>query len=245
MRRLLTLLMLVGMALGQGQAPPSTNKYVPVLAIAGQTATGSFAYYGVDPSGNLYTSGSPGIHAQIGGYLSPTAVVAQDSSGNWHYLQVDGSGNLKVSGSGGGGDTISSPNGTMSIGGTSTATTLDVKANVGCLPGSFAVQADAATVTWAVGSNMCANASLLFTVHSGSRTLNLTGMVNGGSYVLKLTQDSTGGEGLTLGTGCTWLIAQGTSIGYASGTITPTTSANGVNVLAWTYDGTNCLANFD
>lgn len=108
-----------------------------------------------------------------------------------------------------------------------------------CTPGSFAAQTDGATVTWAIASAVCANASLLFTTHGGSRTLNLTGLVNGGSYVLKITQDGTGGEGLTLGTGCTWKVSGG-----GSGAITPSTGAGAVDVLAFTYDGTNCLLNF-
>jgi len=110
----------------------------------------------------------------------------------------------------------------------------------GCSPGSFTAQTDGSTVTWAIGSNACANASLTFTTHGGSRTLNLTGMTNGGSYVLLLTQDSTGGEGLTLGTGCTWKVGGG-----GSGAISLSTSANTIDVLAWTYDGTNCYANFN
>lgn len=126
-------------------------------------------------------------------------------------------------------------------GGTVTSTgTVGLDASKVCIPGSYAAQTDGATVTYAIGSNMCANGSLLFTVHSGSRTLNLTGMVNGGSYLLKLTQDATGGEGLTLGTGCTWKVSGG-----GAGAITPSTGANAVDVLAWTYDGTNCLLNFN
>lgn len=102
---------------------------------------------------------------------------------------------------------------------------------------AFAAQTDAATVTWAVGNVLLANASLTFTVHSGSRALNVTGLVNGGSYVLKLIQDATGGEGLTLGTGCTWKVISG-----GAGAITLTASANAIDVLAFTFDGTNCYA---
>jgi hypothetical protein len=116
---------------------------------------------------------------------------------------------------------------------------ISVGSGVVCVPSSFAAQTDGATVTWAVGSSMCANASLLFTVHSGGRTLNLTGLVAGGSYVLKITQDGTGGEGLTLGSGCTWKVSGG-----GSGAITPSTGPSAIDVLAFTYDGTNCLANF-
>jgi len=121
---------------------------------------------------------------------------------------------------------------------TKIATTAYVDANTTvCNPGSFTAQTDGSTVTWAIASNKCANASLTFTVHSGSRTLNLTGLVTGGSYVLKLIQDGTGGENLTGGTGCTWKQAGG-----GGGTFTLTASASAIDVLSFTYDGTNCLA---
>lgn len=110
--------------------------------------------------------------------------------------------------------------------------------NLVCTPGSFAAQTDGATVTWAIGNSICANASLTFTTHGGSRTLNLTGLVNGGSYQIWLKQDATGGEGLTLGTGCTWKVING-----GSGAITLSSAANAVDFLAFTYDGTNCYAN--
>ena len=104
----------------------------------------------------------------------------------------------------------------------------------------FITLTDASTVTWALNSNPFANASLTFTVHSGSRTLNITNPVIGGSYVIKIVQDSTGGEGLTLGTGCTWKVSGG-----GGGAITPSTTANAIDVLAFTYDGSGaCLANF-
>jgi hypothetical protein len=66
--------------------------------------------------------------------------------------------------------------------------------------------------------------------------------VNGGSYVLVLKQDSTGGATATLGTGCTWF--QGGSAGFtASTTLTLTTTASAINILAFTYDGANCYSN--
>jgi hypothetical protein len=105
---------------------------------------------------------------------------------------------------------------------------------------AFTTQTDAATVTWNTASALLANASLTFTVHGGSRTLNVSNMVNGGSYVIWLKQDSTGGEGLALGTGCIWKVSGG-----GAGAITPSTGANAVDVLAFTYDGTNCYANFN
>ena len=102
---------------------------------------------------------------------------------------------------------------------------------------TFATLTDAATVTWAVGSSLIASADLTFTVHSGSRTLNITGLVSGGTYALWMKQDGTGGEGLTLGTGCTWKVAGG-----GGGAITPSSGANAVDVLTFQYDGTNCYA---
>lgn len=104
---------------------------------------------------------------------------------------------------------------------------------------AFAAQTDGATVTWAVGSALMASASLTFTTHGGSRTLNLTGLVNGGTYTMWIKQDGTGGEGLTLGTGCTWKVGGG-----GAGAITPSVGANVVDILAFVYDGTNCYANF-
>jgi hypothetical protein len=105
---------------------------------------------------------------------------------------------------------------------------------------AFVSLTDAATVTWALNGAWFANGSLLFTTTGGSRTLNVTGLVNGGSYVLKLTQGASGSEGLTLGTGCTWKVSGG-----GAGAITPSTAASAIDVLTFMYDGTNCLANFN
>jgi|HubBroStandDraft_4_1064222.scaffolds.fasta_scaffold03234_6 hypothetical protein len=105
---------------------------------------------------------------------------------------------------------------------------------------AFTALTDGATVTWALGSALVASADLTFTVHSGSRTLNITGAVSGGQYVLWVKQDATGGEGLTLGTGCTWKVSGG-----GGGAVTPSTGASAVDLLAVTYDGTNCYAVFN
>lgn len=140
-----------------------------------------------------------------------------------------------------GGTVTSVASGAGLSGGPITATgTLTTDNTVVCQPGSFATQTDGATVTWAIASAMCANAALTFTVHSGSRTLNITNPTNGGSYVLWIKQDGTGGEGLTLGTGCTWKVSGG-----GAGAVTPSTGASAIDVLAFTYDGTNCYANFN
>ncbi len=114
----------------------------------------------------------------------------------------------------------------------------DTLDTVTCAPTVFNAQADAATVTWAIANAPCANASLTFTVHSGSRTLNITNPVSGGSYVIWLKQDGTGGEGLTLGTGCVWKV-----IGGGAGAVSLSSSASAIDILTFTYDGTNCYAN--
>jgi hypothetical protein len=97
---------------------------------------------------------------------------------------------------------------------------------------------DAAPVAWDVGSNPANNAKVTFTVHSGSRTLNVANMVTGGTYVLVMVQDGTGGENLTGGTGCTWK-----QLGGGGGTFTLTATAAAIDVLTFYYDGTNCYAN--
>lgn len=107
-------------------------------------------------------------------------------------------------------------------------------------PSTYDALTDGATITWAIGGSRLRNAKLLFTAHGGSRTLNVTGLVDGGTYLLRIKQDGTGTEGLTLGTGCTWLVSGG-----GAGAITPTVTANAIDILAFTYDGTNCYANFN
>lgn len=103
------------------------------------------------------------------------------------------------------------------------------------------VLTDAATVTVANASTFIATYSLLFTVHSGSRTVNFTGLVDSGQYVVYLKQDATGGEGVTLGSGCSWKISGG-----GAGAITPSATANAVDMLTFTYraSNTSCYGTF-
>jgi hypothetical protein len=110
-----------------------------------------------------------------------------------------------------------------------------------CVPGGFQPLTDGTTVDWPVNGQMCGNASLLLTAHGGSRTLIVSGLVDGGSYVLTIQQDGTGGEGIALGTGCTWKVSNG-----GAGTIAPSTGPNAIDVMAWTYkaNGSTCLVDF-
>jgi hypothetical protein len=113
--------------------------------------------------------------------------------------------------------------------------------------GSFTIPAFSAVTitsyagTLATGGAAFTNGTVALS-HSSTTTINVSGLVNGASFNLELTQDSTGGNTLTLGTGCTWLA--GSNSGFVAST-TPALSAaaNGINMLSAVYDGTNCLYN--
>jgi hypothetical protein len=107
---------------------------------------------------------------------------------------------------------------------------------------TFTTLTDSSSVTWAIGSAIVSNSTLTVAHTTSTRAINLTGLVNGGSYVLVFKQDSTGGAAATLGTGCTWF--QGGSAGFtALTTLALTTTASATNILAFVYDGTACYAN--
>lgn len=112
-----------------------------------------------------------------------------------------------------------------------------VTASTACIPGALTALTDSATVTWAGASALCPNAKLTFTAHSGSRTLNLTGLAAGATYFVELIQDGTGGESLTGGSGCTWI-----QPGGGGSTFTLTATAGALDTLSFLYDGTNCVA---
>ena len=58
---------------------------------------------------------------------------------------------------------------------------------------AFSTVTDGSPATWAIGGVYQANATLTLAHTTSTRAINLTGLVNGGSYVLVLKQDSTGG----------------------------------------------------
>lgn len=98
------------------------------------------------------------------------------------------------------------------------------------------------TTTFAAASAFIAGGVVTAT-HSTSTTFSPTGLIKWGSYTVEIKQDSTGGgTTFTLGTGGTcsaWKIGGG-----GAGAITLSTAASAIDVLAFTYDGTNCIANF-
>ncbi len=100
------------------------------------------------------------------------------------------------------------------------------------------VLSDAASVTWSINSSYAANASLSLAHTLATRQLNIGSPLTGGTYVIRLVQDATGGAAITLGTGCAWKV-----IGSGSGAITLTSTANAIDILTFYYDGTNCYAN--
>jgi hypothetical protein len=107
---------------------------------------------------------------------------------------------------------------------------------------TFTTLTNGATVTWAVGSAIAANALLQVTP---TTTINVTGLVSGGSYVLVLSQ--SGGVLTTtigLGSGCTWFLGGSTGFVASSSVTMAATSSSGKDILAFTFDGTNCYANF-
>lgn len=97
---------------------------------------------------------------------------------------------------------------------------------------------DGSPVAWSLGSATFTNGVLTLIHTTVTRALNVSNMVNGGFYTLVLKQDATGGAAITLGTGCVWKVANG-----GAGAITLTSAANAIDVLSFTYDGTNCYAN--
>jgi hypothetical protein len=116
-------------------------------------------------------------------------------------------------------------------------------------PTYFTLNTDLGTLTYtASGTTTFAAAGavnaagIVTATHSTSTTFSPTGLVKWGSYVLEINQDSTGG-------GVTFTLGAGGScsawkIGGGSGAISLSSTAGAIDVLAWTFDGTNCVANF-
>jgi hypothetical protein len=100
---------------------------------------------------------------------------------------------------------------------------------------SYATLTDGATVTWNCNSVWVNNATLTMVHTTGSRTINLTNLVNGATGTLIVKQDSTGGAALVLGTNSGAYTNK--VINAGGGAVTITSAASAVDILAWTYDG--------
>jgi hypothetical protein len=104
------------------------------------------------------------------------------------------------------------------------------------LPGSaYPTVTDASPVAWNLGSSFTTNGHLTLAHGTATRALNISNPVTGGFYTLIVEQDSTGGAAMTLGSGCTWKLVNG-----GAGAIVLSSAANSIDILVFTYDGTNC-----
>jgi hypothetical protein len=96
---------------------------------------------------------------------------------------------------------------------------------------------DGATISWNAASVNYASASVTL---GGNRTLNVSNLVSGGVYTLRVTQDGTGSRTLTPGTGCTWKVSGG-----GAGAFSLSTTASRVDMISFVYDSgtTTCYVN--
>jgi hypothetical protein len=100
---------------------------------------------------------------------------------------------------------------------------------------AYSTLTDGSPITWATAGAGVLNAAVTLAHGTATRALNLTGLTSGATGTLIVKQDSTGGAALTLGTGCTQKIING-----GSGAVSLTATANAVDILTFTYDGTSC-----
>lgn len=91
---------------------------------------------------------------------------------------------------------------------------------------AFVTLTDGATITWDLGSYPTGHAVVTL---AGNRTLAISNPVAGGSGTLIVKQDATGTRTLTLPAGSK----------VVGGSLTLSTAANAVDVIAFVYDGTN------
>ena len=121
------------------------------------------------------------------------------------------------------------------------------------IPASVCVPKDLGTMTWSSGgtatfaaaSNSCA-AATISTTASQTMTLSPTGLVKWGSYILEITNASGSAATLALGTAGTcsaWKVGAGAGTGF-TGTAITLAGASAIDLLTFTYDGTNCVATF-
>jgi hypothetical protein len=101
---------------------------------------------------------------------------------------------------------------------------------------------DAATITLNVNQQRQSAALLMLNASVPYRTINVTGLAIGDSFLLTITPvySSIDPEGVGFGTGCNWQMV--TATGYTSlsnGFVIPPGQATSA-ILAVTYDGTNC-----
>jgi hypothetical protein len=126
--------------------------------------------------------------------------------------------------------TILETSGNVGIGKSPSGVKLDVNGKINA-DQAYATLTDAATVTWTV-AGIINNATVTL---GGNRTLAFSGLTNGMSGTLIVQQDGAGSRTLTLPAQCTNKV-----IGGGAGAITLTTTASAIDIITFTYDGTNC-----
>src|ERR1043166_3721152 len=115
---------------------------------------------------------------------------------------------------------------------TNWGTTLNANMNIldSAAGKSYASLTDGATVTWALTSKAYVNNATV--TLGGNRTLAITGAVSGSTGVLIVKQDSGGSR--TLG-----LPAGSKVVNGGGGAVTLTATGSAVDILSFSYDGTN------
>lgn len=238
-------------AVGSGATPYSAlDFYGPKTLTANLSVL-----YGLDPS-IAATSGanynSPSLLLR-GAYWTGTA-SSQDS---WYIDDALGTGanpasTLVFSHAGStGSDTLQFPN--ISVTGTAAVQNLTVTGTcTGCGTGGGGTTISdlgtltytaAGTTTFAAASAGIAAANVTAT-HSTSTTFVPTGLVKWGSYTVEIMQDATGG-GVTFTLGTTGSCSAWKITGGGAGAITLSSSANAIDMLEFTYDGTNCVGSLN
>ncbi|HCM40597.1 MAG TPA: hypothetical protein DIS93_11575, partial [Bdellovibrionales bacterium] len=96
---------------------------------------------------------------------------------------------------------------------------------------AYVTLTDGATITWTV-AGLVNNAVVTL---GGNRTLAFSGLANGMSGTLIVKQGATGGRTLSLPSQCTNKV-----IGGGGGAVVLSAVANAIDILSFTYDGTNC-----
>lgn len=219
--------------------PGSTTGGVKTVVNPGasnyQSPIGSYKYFEVDVS--LYTSGS--------------ATAAVNCSGGVAFRGL--------ANGGGGGDTITSPNSTLTVGGTSSATTLDV--SLSGIANNPCIGTNAGGTAFAAPSSACAlvgsaNAFTAANTHSGLETFSNIANVGLGSTSCNTiatttvgvcgpsNQGATNFVGLALGPQtqlwtCSSSCTTGDStkiVGYR-GLATGPDNGSGANQIYWTFGG--------
>lgn len=190
-------------------ASPSTNQIARYF-----DGTGDVIKY--SPNTNLSDSGEiqcPGFDAYpiIGGYLRAKQLRLWDTD-NDDLLQIQSGEALSISR-------------TLTINVNDADATLNINGTV-TLGQATQTLTDGTNISWSTSNSSVAKVTL-----TGSHTLdNPTGIFDGGTYILRVIQDGTGGWSLSYGTAYKWPGGSAPTLSSAAGSI---------DILTFVSDGTN------